>query len=60
MQKTAMIRNFEVVMKTHYVGNGIFPPISAPFLEIYIHSLLMFHRKEREKKKRKGRRGEKK
>lgn len=59
MHKMAMIRTFEVVMKTHYVANGIFPPISAPFLEIQKYSLLMYHRKAWEIKK-KGKEGEKK
>lgn len=59
MQKMAMIRTFKVVMKTHYVANGIFPPIFASFLEIQKYSLLMYHRKEWEEKKRKGRREKK-
>lgn len=59
MQKMAMIRTFEVVMKTHYVANGIFPPRSASFLEIQKYSLLMYHRKEWEIKKKEGERKKK-
>lgn len=59
MQKMAMIRKFKVVMKTHYIANGIFSPISAPFLEIQKYSLSMYHRKE-QGQKRKGRREKKK
>lgn len=47
MQKMAMIRTFKAVMKTHYIANGIFSLISAPFLEIQKYSLSMYHRKER-------------
>jgi len=38
-------------MKTHHGANGIFPPISAPFLEIQKYPPLMYHRKEKGKKK---------
>lgn len=58
MQKMAMIRTFKVVMKTHYIANGIFSPISAPFLEIQKYSLSMYHRKEQGGGK--GKEGEKK
>lgn len=59
MDKTAMTGTFRAAVKTHHGANGIFPPISAPFLEIQKYPLLMYHRKEKGEKKEKGRRKKK-